>query len=57
MRPIDRRVEIFGKLAASGATLRELVIAAKDTGLDTDYLGGTYRENLELPAPIGTTRA
>ncbi|MFE1592648.1 LLM class flavin-dependent oxidoreductase [Nocardia sp. NPDC058705] len=99
------RVEIFGKLAASGATLRELVIAAKDTGhwaaagtpeqladaieeryranvldvislgglteertrdfvvngllpelrrrnlLDTDYLGGTYRENLELPLP------
>ncbi|MFG2442005.1 NtaA/DmoA family FMN-dependent monooxygenase [Nocardia fluminea] len=99
------RVEIFGKLAASGATLRELVIAAKDTGhwaaagtpeqladaieeryranvldvislggltdertrdfvvngllpelrrrklLDTDYLGGTYRANLELPAP------
>lgn len=97
------RVEIFAKLAASGATLRELVIAAKDTGhwaaagtpeqladaieeryradvldvislggftdertrdfvvngllpelrrrklLDTDYLGGTYRENLELP--------
>lgn len=98
------RVEIFGKLAASGKTLRELVIAAKDTGhwavagtpeqvadaieeryranvldvitvggltdartgdfvlngllpelrrrgiLDTDYLGATYRENLELPA-------
>ncbi|WP_410870602.1 NtaA/DmoA family FMN-dependent monooxygenase [Nocardia sp. A7] len=97
------RVEIFGKLAATGATLRELVIAAKDTGhwaaagtpeqladaieeryranvldvislggltdarthdfvvngllpelrrrhlLDSDYLGGTYRENLELP--------
>ncbi|MEU4319836.1 NtaA/DmoA family FMN-dependent monooxygenase [Nocardia fluminea] len=105
------RVEIFGKLAASGATLRELVIAAKDTGhwaaagtpeqladaieeryranvldvislggltdgrtrdfvvngllpelrrrklLDTDYLGATYRENLELPAPTGPTRA
>ncbi|MFD9545804.1 NtaA/DmoA family FMN-dependent monooxygenase [Nocardia salmonicida] len=105
------RVEIFGKLAASGATLRELVIAAKDTGhwaaagtpeqladaieeryranvldvislggltderthdfvvngllpelrrrdlLDTDYLGGTYRANLELPAPTGVTRA
>ncbi|MFD4442933.1 NtaA/DmoA family FMN-dependent monooxygenase [Nocardia sp. NPDC058519] len=105
------RVEIFGKLAASGATLRELVIAAKDTGhwavagtpeqladaieqryranvldvislggltderthdfvvngllpelrrrnlLDTDYLGRTYRENLELPAPTGSTRA
>jgi FMN-dependent oxidoreductase (nitrilotriacetate monooxygenase family) len=105
------RAEIFGKLAASGATLRELVIAAKDTGhwavagtpeqladaieeryranvldvislggltderthdfvvngllpelrrrslLDTDYLGGTYRENLELPAPTGATRA
>lgn len=104
------RVEIFGKLAASGATLRELVIAAKDTGhwaaagtpeqladaieeryranvldvislggltderthdfvvngllpelrrrdlLDTDYLGGTYRANLELPAPTGATR-
>ncbi|MFC6014066.1 NtaA/DmoA family FMN-dependent monooxygenase [Nocardia lasii] len=98
------RVEIFGKLAASGATLRELVIAAKDTGhwaaagtpeqladaieeryraevldvitlggladernrdfvvngllpelrrrklIDSDYLGGTYRANLELPA-------
>ncbi|MFE6919658.1 NtaA/DmoA family FMN-dependent monooxygenase [Nocardia sp. NPDC057663] len=98
------RVEIFGKLAASGATLRELVVAAKDTGhwaaagtpeqladaieeryranvldvislggladertsdfvvngllpelrrrglVDTDYLGDTYRENLELPA-------
>ncbi|MFD6454427.1 NtaA/DmoA family FMN-dependent monooxygenase, partial [Nocardia sp. NPDC060220] len=105
------RVEIFAKLAASGATLRELVIAAKDTGhwaaagtpeqladaieeryranvldvislggftderthdfvvngllpelrrrklLDTDYLGATYRENLELPAPTSTTRA
>ncbi len=105
------RVEIFGKLAASGATLRDLVIAAKDTGhwavagtpeqvadaieeryranvldvisvggltddrthdfvvngllpelrrrnlLDTDYVGGTYRENLELPAPIGKVRA
>lgn len=104
------RVEIFGKLAASGATLRELVIAAKDTGhwaaagtpeqladaieeryranvldvislggltderthdfvvngllpelrrrslLDTDYLGGTYRANLELPAPTTTAR-
>ncbi|MFD6389553.1 NtaA/DmoA family FMN-dependent monooxygenase [Nocardia sp. NPDC060259] len=100
------RVEIFRKLAASGATLRELVVAAKDTGhwaaagtpeqladaieeryranvldvislggladertadfvvngllpelrgrglVDTDYLGGTYRENLELP-PLG----
>lgn len=97
------RVEIFTKLAATGATLRELVIAAKDTGhwaaagtpeqladaveeryragvvdvitlgnladprtrdfvtngllpelrrrhlVDTDYLGPTYRENLELP--------
>ncbi|MGY0501498.1 NtaA/DmoA family FMN-dependent monooxygenase [Nocardia sp. FBN12] len=105
------RVEIFGKLAASGATLRELVIAAKDTGhwavagtpeqladaieeryranvldvislggltderthdfvvngllpelrrrnlLDTDYLGATYRENLELPAPTAAARA
>ncbi|MFD6399392.1 NtaA/DmoA family FMN-dependent monooxygenase [Nocardia sp. NPDC060249] len=105
------RVEIFAKLAASGATLRELVIAAKDTGhwaaagtpeqladaieeryranvldvislggftderthdfvvngllpelrrrklLDTDYLGATYRENLELPAPTSTTGA
>lgn len=100
------RVEIFRKLAASGATLRELVVAAKDTGhwaaagtpeqladaieeryranvldvislggladertadfvvngllpelrgrglVDTDYLGGSYRENLELP-PLG----
>ncbi|MGW5436276.1 NtaA/DmoA family FMN-dependent monooxygenase [Nocardia asteroides] len=99
------RVEIFSKLAATGATLRELVVAAKDTGhwaaagtpeqladaieeryragvldvislggltdartgdfvlngllpelrrrglVDTDYLGGTYRENLELPPP------
>ncbi|MEV0331787.1 NtaA/DmoA family FMN-dependent monooxygenase [Nocardia sp. NPDC050717] len=99
------RVEIFSKLAATGATLRELIVAAKDTGhwaaagtpeqladaieeryranvldvitlggltdartsdfvlngllpelrrrglVDTDYLGGTYRENLELPAP------
>ncbi|WP_280339095.1 NtaA/DmoA family FMN-dependent monooxygenase [Nocardia neocaledoniensis] len=99
------RVEIFTKLAAGGATLRELIVAAKDTGhwaaagtpeqladaieeryranvldvislggladartgdfvlngllpelrrrglVDTDYLGGTYRENLELPTP------
>ncbi|MFD5174711.1 NtaA/DmoA family FMN-dependent monooxygenase [Nocardia sp. NPDC058379] len=98
------RVEIFSKLAATGATLRELIVAAKDTGhwaaagtpeqladaieeryranvldvislgglaeertrdfvvngllpelrrrglVDTDYLAGTYRENLELPA-------
>ncbi|MEV6214489.1 NtaA/DmoA family FMN-dependent monooxygenase [Nocardia sp. NPDC051833] len=98
------RVEIFSKLAATGATLRELVVAAKDTGhwaaagtpeqladaieeryranvldvislgglaeertrdfvvngllpelrgrglVDSDYLAGTYRENLELPA-------
>ncbi|UGT57687.1 NtaA/DmoA family FMN-dependent monooxygenase [Nocardia asteroides] len=99
------RVEIFTRLAVTGATLRELIVAAKDTGhwaaagtpeqladaieeryranvldvislggladartgdfvlngllpelrrrglVDTDYLGGTYRENLELPAP------
>jgi len=98
------RVEIFSKLAATGATLRELVVAAADTGhwaaagtpeqladaieeryradvldvislgglaqertrdfvvngllpelrrrglVDSDYLAGTYRENLELPA-------
>ncbi|MEU4647462.1 hypothetical protein AB0F79_08155 [Nocardia fluminea] len=25
--------------------------------LDIDYLGGTYRANLELPAPTGPTRA
>lgn len=97
------RVEIFGKLAAQGKTLRELIIASKDTGhwaaagtpeqladsieerydagvldvisvggltdprtgdfvlnglfpelrrrgiLGTDYIGGTFRENLELP--------
>ncbi|WP_330257019.1 NtaA/DmoA family FMN-dependent monooxygenase [Nocardia sp. NBC_00565] len=97
------RVEIFTKLAASGRTLRELIIAAKDTGhwaaagtpeqladaieeryraevldvislggladprtrdfvtngllpelrrrgiVGTDYLGATFRENLELP--------
>lgn len=97
------RVEIFTRLAATGATLRELIVAAKDTGhwaaagtpeqladaieeryradvldviilggitdprtgdfvlngllpelrrrglVDTDYLGETYRENLELP--------
>ncbi|MFQ6397516.1 NtaA/DmoA family FMN-dependent monooxygenase [Nocardia sp. KC 131] len=97
------RVEIFTKLAASGRTLRELIIASKDTGhwaaagtpeqladaieeryragvldvislggladprtrdfvtngllpelrrrgiVGTDYLGGTFRENLELP--------
>ncbi|MEV6426282.1 NtaA/DmoA family FMN-dependent monooxygenase [Nocardia sp. NPDC051463] len=97
------RVEIFTKLAASGRTLRELIIAAKDTGhwaaagtpeqladaieerysagvlevislggledprtrdfltngllpelrrrgiVGNDYLGGTFRENLELP--------
>ncbi|MFF2084673.1 NtaA/DmoA family FMN-dependent monooxygenase [Nocardia sp. NPDC058176] len=97
------RVEIFTKLAATGATLRELIVAAKDTGhwaaagtpeqladaieeryranvldvitlgglldprtsdfvlngllpelrrrnlIDSDYLGATYRENLELP--------
>ncbi|MGV9741690.1 NtaA/DmoA family FMN-dependent monooxygenase [Nocardia farcinica] len=98
------RVEIFTKLARSGRTLRELIIAAKDTGhwaaagtpeqladaveeryaagvldviglgglgdprtrdfvtngllpelrrrgiVGTDYVGGTFRENLELPA-------
>ncbi|WP_280234720.1 NtaA/DmoA family FMN-dependent monooxygenase [Nocardia cyriacigeorgica] len=98
------RVEIFTRLAASGRTLRELIVAAKDTGhwaaagtpeqladaiqerydagvldvlalggltdprtgdfltngllpelrrrgiLGTDYVGGTFRENLELPA-------
>ncbi len=97
------RVEIFTKLAASGRTLRELIVAAKDTGhwaaagtpeqladaieeryragvldvislggladsrtrdfvtngllpelrrrgiVGTDYVGGTFRENLELP--------
>ncbi|QII04919.1 NtaA/DmoA family FMN-dependent monooxygenase [Rhodococcoides fascians A25f] len=97
------RVEIFGKLAAQGKTLRELIIASKDTGhwaaagtpeqladaiqerydagvldvisvggltdprtgdfvlnglfpelrkrgiLGTDYIGGTFRENVELP--------
>ncbi|WP_433622676.1 NtaA/DmoA family FMN-dependent monooxygenase [Nocardia sp. CA-120079] len=97
------RVEIFTKLAASGRTLRELIIAAKDTGhwaaagtpeqladaveeryragvldvislggladartrdfvtngllpelrrrgiVGNDYVGGTFRENLELP--------
>jgi alkanesulfonate monooxygenase SsuD/methylene tetrahydromethanopterin reductase-like flavin-dependent oxidoreductase (luciferase family) len=97
------RVEIFTRLAASGRTLRELIIASKDTGhwaaagtpeqladaieeryragvldvislggladprtrdfvtngllpelrrrgiVGTDYLGGTFRENLELP--------
>lgn len=97
------RVEIFGKLAAEGKTLRELIIASKDTGhwaesgtpeqladaiaqrydagvldvislgglgdprtrdfvengllpelrrrgiVGNDYLGGTFRENLELP--------
>ncbi|MBF6257971.1 LLM class flavin-dependent oxidoreductase [Nocardia farcinica] len=98
------RVEIFTQLARSGRTLRELIIAAKDTGhwaaagtpeqladaveeryaagvldviglgglgdprtrdfvtngllpelrrrgiVGTDYVGGTFRENLELPA-------
>lgn len=97
------RVEIFGKLAAEGKTLRELIIASKDTGhwaeagtpeqlvdaiqerydagvldvislgglgqprtrdfvengllpelrrrgiVGNDYLGNTFRENLELP--------
>ncbi|WP_040688186.1 NtaA/DmoA family FMN-dependent monooxygenase [Nocardia vinacea] len=97
------RVEIFTKLAASGRTLRELIVAAKDTGhwaaagtperladaieeryragvldvislggladsrtrdfvtngllpelrrrgiVGNDYVGGTFRENLELP--------
>jgi len=97
------RVEIFGKLAAQGKTLRELIIASKDTGhwaaagtpeqlsdaiaerydagvldvitlgdladprtrdfvtngllpelrkrgiVGSDYVGGTFRENLELP--------
>lgn len=97
------RVEIFTKLAASGRTLRELIIASKDTGhwaaagtpeqladaieerylagvldvislggladprtrdfltngllpelrrrgiVGNDYLGATFRENLELP--------
>ncbi|MFD0360252.1 NtaA/DmoA family FMN-dependent monooxygenase [Nocardia sp. GCM10030253] len=97
------RVEIFTKLAASGRTLRELIIASKDTGhwaaagtpeqladaieeryragvldvislggladprtrdfltngllpelrrrgiVGADYIGGTFRENLELP--------
>nr|WP_296773128.1 NtaA/DmoA family FMN-dependent monooxygenase [Rhodococcus sp. (in: high G+C Gram-positive bacteria)] len=99
------RVEIFGKLAAEGKTLRELIIASKDTGhwaeagtpeqlvdaiqerydagvldvislgglgqprtrdflengllpelrrrgvIGNDYLGNTFRENLELPPP------
>ena len=97
------RVEIFGKLASQGKTLRELIIASKDTGhwaaagtpeqladaieerydagvldvitlgdladprtrdfvtngllpelrkrgiVGSDYVGGTFRENLELP--------
>ncbi|MGW5574835.1 NtaA/DmoA family FMN-dependent monooxygenase [Nocardia thailandica] len=103
------RVEIFTRLAATGATLRELIVAAKDTGhwaaagtpeqladaieeryragvldviilggitdprtgdfvlngllpelrrrglVDSDYLGETYRDNLELPPlpPVG----
>ncbi|MFC9765477.1 NtaA/DmoA family FMN-dependent monooxygenase [Rhodococcus jostii] len=106
VRSVNRRrgrVEIFGRLAASGRTLRELIIASKDTGhwavagtpeqladavqerydagvLDVislgglaeertrdfvvngllpelrrrgivgdDYVGGTFRDNLELP--------
>ncbi|MBX9147670.1 NtaA/DmoA family FMN-dependent monooxygenase [Rhodococcus qingshengii] len=101
------RVEIFGKLASQGKTLRELIIASKDTGhwaaagtpeqladaieerydagvldvitlgdladprtrdfvtngllpelrkrgiVGSDYVGGTFRENLELP-PLPT---
>ncbi|WP_438472345.1 NtaA/DmoA family FMN-dependent monooxygenase [Rhodococcus erythropolis] len=105
------RVEIFGKLASQGKTLRELIIASKDTGhwaaagtpeqladaieerydagvldvitlgdladprtrdfvtngllpelrkrriVGTDYVGGTFRENLELPPlpPVSST--